>query len=64
MLLVMVHRLRQWDVMSAQRVDAFAANSRFVADKINNYYRRDAVVIHPPVDTNCFLPLTQWATTM
>lgn len=53
---VITHWLRQWDVISAQRVDAFVANSRFVAGKINKYYRRDAVVIYPPVDTQYFVP--------
>lgn len=53
---LIVHWLRQWDVISAQRVDAFIANSRFVARKIKKYYRRDAVVIHPPVDTGYFVP--------
>ncbi len=44
------HRLRQWDVTSAARVDHFIANSGFVASRIKKYYRRDARVIHPPVD--------------
>lgn len=56
LLAVIVHRLRQWDVVSAKRVDAFVANSQFVAGKINKYYRRDAAVIYPPVDTRFFMP--------
>jgi len=55
LLAVIVHRLRQWDVVSAKRVDAFVANSQFVAGKINKYYRRDATVIYPPVDTRFFM---------
>lgn len=55
-LAAIVHWLRQWDVTSAHRVDAFVANSEFVASKINKYYRRDAVVIYPPVDTHYFVP--------
>ncbi|MDW8213086.1 MAG: glycosyltransferase [Roseiflexaceae bacterium] len=42
--------LRIWDVASAQRVDAFIANSRVVAQRIWRYYRREAVVVPPPVD--------------
>lgn len=42
--------LRMWDVVSAQRVDAFIANSRVVAQRIWRYYRREAVVVPPPVD--------------
>lgn len=42
--------LRTWDVVSAQRVDVFVANSQGVAERIRRYYNRDAVVIPPPVD--------------
>lgn len=48
--------LRLWDVQGANRVDSFVANSRFVASKIRKYYRRDSVVVHPPVDTGFFTP--------
>ena len=44
------HYLRMWDAASAQRVDHFIANSRTVAARIRKHYRRDAGVIHPPVD--------------
>ena len=46
--------LRMWDVTSANRVDYFIANSRHVARRIEKYYRRDATVIPPPVDTDKF----------
>jgi len=49
-------RLRIWDSASAARVDRFAANSNFVAWRIRSYYRREAAVIHPPVDTDFFTP--------
>jgi len=49
-----VARLRQWDQASASRVDAFVANSSHVATRIARYYRRDAKVIHPPVETDSF----------
>ncbi len=51
-----IHRLRQWDVISNSRVDHFVANSKTVARRISRYYRRDAEVIHPPVDAEFFLP--------
>lgn len=51
------HDLRTWDVVSATRVDGFAANSRHVADRIEKYWRRDATVIHPPVAVGAFRPL-------
>lgn len=43
--------LRTWDVASATRVDQFIVNSRFVSKRVERYYRRDSVVIHPPVET-------------
>lgn len=48
---IFIHGLRQWDYLAAQRVDHFIANSQFVAARIKKYYRRDAKVIYPPVDT-------------
>jgi glycosyltransferase involved in cell wall biosynthesis len=51
-----ISRLRSWDVSSSARVDRFAANSSYVRQRIQKYYRRDATVIHPPVDTGFFLP--------
>ncbi|GAB1410275.1 glycosyltransferase [Desulfovibrionales bacterium] len=47
----LAHYLRQWDVTSAARVDQFVANSAFVRQRIRKFYRREATVIHPPVDT-------------
>lgn len=46
--------LRMWDVNSSQRVDAFIANSNHVARRIQRYYRRQATVMYPPVDTDRF----------
>ncbi len=51
-----ISRLRVWDVSSAARVDEFIANSNFVRQRIEKYYRRPATVIHPPVDTDFFQP--------
>jgi glycosyltransferase involved in cell wall biosynthesis len=45
----LLHRLRMWDQVSAQRVDDYIANSNFVAGRIAKYYRRQATVIYPPV---------------
>jgi glycosyltransferase involved in cell wall biosynthesis len=49
------HRLRQWDALSALRVDRFVANSRNVASRIGKIYRREAHVVHPPVDVDFFM---------
>ena len=51
-------RLQQWDCEAANRVNHFIANSRFVRERIQEYYGRDAVVIHPPIDTDFFTPPT------
>ena len=48
--------LRIWDVTSSQRVDEFIANSGFVRQRIKKYYRRESVVIHPPVNCDHFRP--------
>ena len=51
---VFLHKIRQWDVTTAARVDHFVANSHNVARRIRKYYRRDAIVIEPPVDLDRF----------
>ncbi len=43
----MIHKVRMWDYLAAQRVDCFVANSDFVGRRISKYYRRDSVTIHP-----------------
>ena len=52
----LLHRLRLWDARSALGVDAFVANSRFIARRIAKAYRREATVVYPPVDTAAFTP--------
>ncbi|AWB08942.1 glycosyl transferase (plasmid) [Azospirillum humicireducens] len=49
-----IHRLRQWDLATAARVDRFIANSETVAQRIWRVYRRDSTVINPPVETRRF----------
>lgn len=56
LLRMQLERLRTWDVVSAARVDHFIANSRLVARRIERYWRREAEVIPPPVDTDFFSP--------
>ncbi|UXS05103.1 glycosyltransferase [Agrobacterium tumefaciens] len=46
--------LRVWDVTTSHRVDHFIANSSYVAKRIEKFYRRDAHVIHPPVNIERF----------
>lgn len=49
-----LHRLRQWDALSAQRVDHFIAISRYIQRRIHKCYRREAEVIYPPVTVDRF----------
>jgi len=49
-----INWLRLWDYASAARVDAFVANSPVVAARIAKYYRRESVIIPPPVDVTRF----------
>lgn len=46
---VMNHFLRIIDYESAQKVDTFIANSAETARRIKKFYRRDSMVINPPV---------------
>ncbi len=39
------------DARSTDRVDAFVANSEVIRDRIRRYYRRDASVVYPPIET-------------
>lgn len=50
----LLHKLRQWDTLSANRVDYFIANSQHTARRIWRCYRRPAEVIYPPVDIERF----------
>ncbi len=50
----LLHQLRQWDTISANRVDYFIANSQHTARRIWRCYRREAAVIYPPVNLERF----------
>ena len=50
----MLHRVRMWDVRTANGVDHFLANSHFIRRRIWKTYRREAAVIYPPVDVRKF----------
>jgi glycosyltransferase involved in cell wall biosynthesis len=53
----LIPSLRVWDLVSANMVDRFIANSHYVAQRIRRAYNRDAVVVYPPVSIEKFLPL-------
>jgi len=51
--------IKRWDLQTAQKVDYFIANSRTVAERIKKIYRRESVIINPPVDCSFFKPSDQ-----
>lgn len=51
---MLLHSIRVWDHRTAAGVDAFMANSRFIARRIEKVYRRDASVVYPPVNVERF----------
>lgn len=51
---LVLHYMRLWDQRTAAGVDAFIANSQFIAGRITKAYRRESTVIYPPVDTSGF----------
>ena len=51
----LLHRLRIWDLRTVNGVDQFIAISKFVARRIHKVYRRDSVVIYPPVAAEDFV---------
>jgi glycosyltransferase involved in cell wall biosynthesis len=52
----MLYRLRIWNKLSASRPNLYIANSRHVQKRIRKYYRRDSMVVYPPVDTHKITP--------
>lgn len=49
-----LHRIRNWDIITTNRVDYFIANSNYISNRIKKIYNRDSKVIYPPVDVNSF----------
>ena len=51
---LLLHRLRMWDRASAAGVDVLVANSAYIAERVRKAWRREALVVHPPVDVASF----------
>jgi hypothetical protein len=47
-------KIRQWDYIASKRSDMSLANSENVKKRIEKYYRKDAFVIYPPIETTRF----------
>lgn len=52
----LVAGLKRWDYTAAQRVQHFIAISTEIQQRIKTYYRRDSILIYPPVETARFQP--------
>ena len=49
-----LHKIRLWDMSTANRVDHYVANSRYIARRIKKTYGKPSDVIYPPVDVDKF----------
>ncbi len=50
--------LRKWDKISSSRPDYYIAISSLVKKRIETYYDREvSAIIHPPVNTDLFIPM-------
>jgi glycosyltransferase involved in cell wall biosynthesis len=50
----LLHRMRLWDRASALNPDVVVANSSYIGERIRKAWRRDSIVVHPPVDVDRF----------
>lgn len=47
-------KLRQWDYIASRRSDVSLVNSENVKKRIEKYYRKDSIVVYPPIETKRF----------
>jgi len=52
----LLSHLRAWDVVTANRVQHYVANSTTTQRRIATYYRRESTIIFPPIETDFFTP--------
>lgn len=50
----LIHKIRLWDRITADRVDHFIANSNYIKNRIHKFYRRDSQVIYPFINPSDF----------
>jgi len=50
-----LHKIRLWDLRTANGVDSFISVSKFIGRRIRKVYRRDSVTIYPPVNVDAFM---------
>jgi glycosyltransferase involved in cell wall biosynthesis len=54
----MLAALARWDRATEGRVHRYLAISQYVARRIALYYNRQSTLVHPPVDTEFYVPAT------
>lgn len=53
---LLVGPLKRWDKSASKQPDYIITNSTYSQENIRKFYKRESVVIHPPVETNRFKP--------
>ncbi len=48
------NRLKKWDTTTIDNVDLYIANSKNVANRVQKYYNKKAVVVYPPIEEQLF----------
>ena len=56
---IVSHFMRIYDFETAQKIDNWIANSKNVAGRIMKYYRKDSVVIYPPIEVEMIVNQTK-----
>ncbi|BAU55757.1 glycosyltransferase family 4 protein [Mucilaginibacter gotjawali] len=51
---LVLHRIRQWDIASTNRVDHFISNSNYIGKRIKKIYNRESTTIYPNVAVEDF----------
>lgn len=49
-----LHKIRKWDRLAAERPDQYIANSAYISKRIKKYYKKDSKIIYPPVNLEKF----------
>ncbi|MFD2584183.1 glycosyltransferase [Pedobacter vanadiisoli] len=49
-----LHRIRIWDIVSANRPDYFISNSNFIGRRIKKIYNKESTTIYPPIEVEDF----------
>jgi glycosyltransferase involved in cell wall biosynthesis len=50
----MIHKIRMWDKISADRPDFYFANSKCTQNRIQKYYRKESKILPPSIDVHSF----------